>query len=144
MLPRTSGKSSASSSALNFSYVEEPFSFVISRSSTGESLFNTSAASLIFETQYVRLRTYVPENPNLYGLGEHTDPFKLNSTNYIRTLWSQDNYGVGFFLIWWMGSWSTGRIRRLEFSSYIGFRGLETAPVTEFVSGNLLLPNYER
>lgn len=36
----------------------------------------------------------MPDNPNLYGLGEHSDPFRLNTTNYIRTLWSQDAYGT--------------------------------------------------
>lgn len=64
------------------------------RVSTGEILFDTSAAGIIFESQYLRLRTKLPANPNLYGLGEHSDPFKLNSTSYIRTLWSQDAYGT--------------------------------------------------
>jgi len=30
----------------------------------------------------------------LYGLGEHSDPLRLKYTNYIRTLWSQDAYGI--------------------------------------------------
>ncbi|RYP38739.1 hypothetical protein DL767_002479 [Monosporascus sp. MG133] len=80
--------------ALKFDYVEEPFSFTVSRSETGEVIFDTSAASLVFESQYVRLRTKLPDNPHLYGLGEHSDPFKLNNTDYIRTLWSQDSWGV--------------------------------------------------
>jgi alpha-glucosidase len=42
----------------------------------------------------MRLRTKLPDNPNLYGLGEHSDPFRLNITNYIRTLWSLDAYGI--------------------------------------------------
>jgi alpha-glucosidase len=79
---------------LKFDIVEEPFSFSVSRSETGEVLFDTSAASLVFESQYLRLRTSLPEDPNLYGLGEHSDPFRLNTTNYIRTIWSQDSYGV--------------------------------------------------
>lgn len=32
--------------------------------------------------------------PNLYGFGEHTDAFHLNTTDYTRTLWSKDAYGV--------------------------------------------------
>lgn len=65
------------SSELEFEYVDlpdEPFSFTVKRRSSGEILFDSSAASLIFEDQYVRLRTALPENPNLYGTGEHTDP----------------------------------------------------------------------
>ncbi len=91
--PKQSTGTSASS-ALQFSYVASPFSFKVTRASTSEVLFDTSAASLVFETQYLRVRTALPDKPNLYGLGEHSDPFRLNTTNYIRTLWSQDNYGI--------------------------------------------------
>lgn len=81
-------------SALKFEHTAEPFSFKVSRSDSGEVLFDTSAASLVFESQYLRLRTSLPDDPNLYGLGEHSDPYRLNTTDYIRTLWSQDSYGV--------------------------------------------------
>ncbi|KAI3326439.1 glycoside hydrolase family 31 protein [Xylariaceae sp. AK1471] len=89
-----SGGSNTRQSALKFDYVKKPFSFTVSRSDSNEVLFDTSAASLVFESQYLRLRTKLPKNPALYGLGEHSDPFKLNTTNYIRTFWSQDSYGV--------------------------------------------------
>ena len=59
-----------------------------------EVLFDTSAAALVFESQYVRLRTSLPDDPYLYGLGEHSDPFRLNTTDYIRTLWNQDSYAI--------------------------------------------------
>ncbi|KAF1933287.1 glycoside hydrolase family 31 protein [Didymella exigua CBS 183.55] len=81
-------------SALVFSHTENPFSFAITRMDTNETLFDTSAASLIFESQYLRLRTSLPELPNLYGLGESTDDFHLNITNYTRTLWNRDAYGT--------------------------------------------------
>ncbi|KAI1429190.1 glycoside hydrolase family 31 protein [Xylaria sp. FL1777] len=89
-----SGGSTPHKSALKFDYVKKPFSFTVSRSGSNEVLFDTSAASLIFESQYLRLRTKLPKNPTLYGLGEHSDSFKLNTTDYIRTLWSQDAYSV--------------------------------------------------
>ncbi|KAI1851076.1 hypothetical protein JX266_003741 [Neoarthrinium moseri] len=88
------GGSTAAQSALAFNYTEEPFSFSVSRAQSGEVLFDTSAANMIFESQYLRLRTKLPDNPFLYGLGEHSDPFRLNTTDYIRTLWSQDSYSV--------------------------------------------------
>ncbi|KAI0971585.1 glycoside hydrolase family 31 protein [Xylaria arbuscula] len=91
--PKTGG-STKHKSALKFDYVKEPFSFTVSRSDSNEVLFDTSAASLIFESQYLRLRTKLPEDPYLYGLGEHSDPFRLNTTDYIRTFWSQDAYSV--------------------------------------------------
>ncbi|KAA8564855.1 hypothetical protein EYC84_010626 [Monilinia fructicola] len=79
---------------IEFHHVSSPFSFSITRAKTGEVLFDTSAASLVFESQYLRLRTKLPSNPNLYGLGEHSDTFRLNTTDYIRTLWSRDAYGT--------------------------------------------------
>ncbi|KAF9700636.1 hypothetical protein EKO04_002035 [Ascochyta lentis] len=82
------------SSALVFSHTENPFSFAITRRDTNETIFDTSAANLVFETQYLRLRTSLPESPNLYGLGESTDSFHLNTTNYTRTLWNRDAYGT--------------------------------------------------
>lgn len=77
-----------------FSHETSPFSFRITRISNSEVLFDSSAAPLIFEDQYVRLRTSLPEDSNLYGLGEHTDSLRLNTTDYTRTLWSRDSYGV--------------------------------------------------
>ncbi|TVY82073.1 putative alpha/beta-glucosidase agdC [Lachnellula suecica] len=96
VLPRPTASEgiSSDSSNIQFSYKASPFSFTITRTTTGEVLFDTSAASLVFETQYLRLRTSLPENPNLYGLGEHSDPLRLNTTDYIRTIWNQDSYSI--------------------------------------------------
>lgn len=80
--------SSSKKSELVFDYTESPFSFAIQRSANGETIFNTSGSNLIFESQYVRLRTSLPSNPNLYGLGEDSDPFMLQTTDYTRTLWN--------------------------------------------------------
>ena len=73
-------------SDLEFSWTNNPFTFAVSRKENKETLFNTSAASLVFEDQYLRLRTSLPDQPSLYGIGEHTDPFQLNTTNYTRTV----------------------------------------------------------
>ncbi|KAF2690036.1 glycoside hydrolase family 31 protein [Lentithecium fluviatile CBS 122367] len=87
-------KASPDSSALEFSIVEKPFSFKVTRKSNGEVLFDTSAAKLIFEDQYVRLRTSLPKNPHLYGLGEHSDPFHLPTNGYRRTLLNAESPGI--------------------------------------------------
>ncbi|TLD21839.1 Glycoside hydrolase family 31 [Venturia nashicola] len=92
--PNVTTPSSAESAAIKFNYIASPFSFSVTRASSNETLFDTSAASLVFQSQYVRLRTKLPDAPHLYGLGEHTDPFQLNTTNYTRTLWSRDAYGT--------------------------------------------------
>jgi alpha-glucosidase len=75
---------------LGFDFVKKPFSFSVTRNTNDEVLFNTSGFPLIFQSQYLFLRTALPENPNIYGLGEHTDPFHLPTTNHTRTLWSRD------------------------------------------------------
>lgn len=92
----TSTTTNNSSSLLQFDYTSAPFAFTVTRNDgTGEVLFDTSAAALVFETQYLRLRTRLPPDPDLYGLGEHSDALRLNTTGpYVRTLWSRDAYGV--------------------------------------------------
>ncbi len=95
VLPRPSNNGcSFSASHLEFHHKANPFSFSILRKSSGEVLFDSSAAPLIFEDQYLRLRTSLPDSPSVYGLGEHTDPFMLNTTNYTRTIWNRDAYGT--------------------------------------------------
>ncbi|KAI0386685.1 glycoside hydrolase family 31 protein [Hypomontagnella monticulosa] len=92
ILPRpTSENVSSSDAALQFSLVEEPFSFSISRSGSGEVLFNTNGSQLVFESQYVYLKTQLPKNPNLYGLGEHSDSFRLPTVDYQRVMWNSES-----------------------------------------------------
>jgi alpha-glucosidase len=83
-----------SSSDLAFSWTNNPFTFAVTRKSNNETLFDTSAASFVFEDQYLRLRTSLPDEPSLYGLGEHTDNFQLNTTNYTRTVSQQYLYAT--------------------------------------------------
>ncbi|KAF2843449.1 glycoside hydrolase family 31 protein [Patellaria atrata CBS 101060] len=92
--PDSSNCVSMDESSLEFAYKESPFSFTVTRKSNGEVLFDSSVAPIVFEDQYLRLRTALPEDPNLYGLGEHTDGLRLNTTDYTRTLWSRDSYGI--------------------------------------------------
>jgi alpha-glucosidase len=82
---------------LDVSIKQNPFSFKVSRKSTGEVLFDTSGHALIFESQYLGLRTSLPDSPNIYGLGESTDPFRLLTDDYTRTLWSRDAYLIPQF-----------------------------------------------
>lgn len=94
VFPRPGGSASSEGSNIHFAYTAEPFSFNITRKGSEEVLFDTSAASIIFETQYIRLRTSLPADPYLYGLGAHNDPMRLNTTDYVHTMWNQDSYGI--------------------------------------------------
>lgn len=70
----------SSKSNLKFEYVENPFSFSVTRND-GEVLFDTKGEPLVFEDQYIRVATGLPEDPNIYGLGDHNDPFRLPTAN---------------------------------------------------------------
>ncbi|KIJ63376.1 glycoside hydrolase family 31 protein [Hydnomerulius pinastri MD-312] len=97
VLPRPSVSGfhgSTKNAAIQFNYTTSPFSFSVYRTKTHEVLFSTGKHPLIFEPQYLRLKTDLPVNANIYGLGEHTDSFRLPNFNTTRTLWSRDAYGV--------------------------------------------------
>lgn len=85
---------SPENSNLKFSFNADPFEFTVSRTDTGEILFDTTGNKLVFENQYVYLKTHLPPSPHLYGLGEHSDNFMLNTTNYTRTIYTRDSYGT--------------------------------------------------
>jgi len=94
VLPRPKNEHPASSgAALQFDLVEKPFSFTVKRKENGEVLFDTSAVPLVFEKQYVRLRTNLPMDPNIYGLGEHSDRFRFGS-NYQRVLLNSESPNI--------------------------------------------------
>ncbi|KAJ7592387.1 glycoside hydrolase family 31 protein [Mycena floridula] len=96
VLPRPSANLAASklSSKIQFNYTASPFSFSVYRTSTREVLFSTASHPIIFEPQYLRVKTSLSTNANIYGLGEHTNPFRLPNHDTTLTLWSRDAYSV--------------------------------------------------
>ncbi|KAL1409397.1 hypothetical protein Q8F55_003380 [Vanrija albida] len=86
----------ADKSNLLFEYESDPFSFKVVRKGSGEVLFDTTDSPLIFEEQYLRVGSRLPPNSHIQGLGQHNDNFNLpiHQTDYVRTLWSRDAYGV--------------------------------------------------
>ena len=94
VVPRPSGSLNSDASLLDVSIEENPFSFTVTRKSNNEVLFSTKGSNIIFESQYLQLRTSLPDKPFLYGLGEHTDPLRLPTSDYTRTLWARDSGAV--------------------------------------------------
>lgn len=95
VLPRPENENAASSgAALKFDIVESPFSFKVTRKDNSEVLFDSSAAPIVFEKQYLRLRTSLPNNPNIYGLGEHSDSFRFHTENYERVLLNSESPNI--------------------------------------------------
>lgn len=87
----------SSSHPLEISWTSDPFSFAITRKSTGEILFNTANNPLVYKDQYLEFGTHLPENSFLYGLGDSTRPDGMRLKQGRKyTLWATD-----------VGSWST-------------------------------------
>lgn len=56
---------------LGFFWSNEPtFSFSVVRISTGDVLFSTYGTKIVYEDQFIEFVSTLPENYNLYGLGE--------------------------------------------------------------------------
>lgn len=73
---------------LEFALQENPFSFSVRRTSNNQILFNTTGQALVFESQYLRLRTSLPKDPNIYGFGENADSFRHDPANYSHVDWN--------------------------------------------------------
>lgn len=90
--PSTNPDADASSltSDLEFVWSNKPtFSFSVIRVSTGDKLFSTENTILIFENQFVEFVSTLPENYNLYGLGESIHSLRLGN-NYTKTIYAVD------------------------------------------------------
>lgn len=81
--PKADQQASAKSSDFEVSWSNEPsFSFKIARKATGDVLFDTTGSKLVYENQFIEFVTALPDDYNLYGLGEHIQQLRLlkNST----------------------------------------------------------------
>ncbi|KAG0503680.1 hypothetical protein HPP92_003752 [Vanilla planifolia] len=82
----------SSSSDLSLSFTSlSPFSFSVTRRSTGKVLFTTQGRLLVFKDRYLEISSSLPRNTaNIYGFGEHTKAtFRLVPNNTF-TLWNVD------------------------------------------------------
>ncbi|KAK4040072.1 glycoside hydrolase [Parachaetomium inaequale] len=75
---------------LSVSWSNDPtFSFAVKREETGDALFSTEGKVLVYEDQFIEFVSSLPENYNLYGLGEVMHGFRLGN-NLTRTLFAAD------------------------------------------------------
>lgn len=61
----------------------------MSRASTGDILFTTKDTHLVYENQFVEFVNALPEDYNLYGLGERIHGLRLNN-NFTATIYAAD------------------------------------------------------
>jgi alpha-glucosidase len=61
----------------------------VTRSSTSDVLFTTKGTHLVYENQFVEFVNALPEDYNLYGLGERIHGLRLNN-NFTATIYAAD------------------------------------------------------
>ncbi|KAH8655172.1 glycosyl hydrolases family 31-domain-containing protein [Xylariales sp. PMI_506] len=80
----------SSKSDFDFSWTNDPtFSFTVARKSTGDVLFSTQGSQIVYQDQFIEFVSELPENYNLYGLGEVIHGLRLGN-NLTRTLYAAD------------------------------------------------------
>ncbi|KAG2415014.1 alpha-glucosidase precursor [Aspergillus terreus] len=88
--PQVSSDGSAHDSDLAFSWSNEPsFNFKVTRKATGDELFNTEGSTLVYENQFIEFVSALPEEYNLYGLGERMAQLRL-LRNATLTMYAAD------------------------------------------------------
>ncbi|KAL3475634.1 glycosyl hydrolases family 31-domain-containing protein [Aspergillus californicus] len=80
LVPRPTAAPGGSESFSDFSLTwsnEPTFHFQVARKETGDVLFNTAGSVLVYENQFIEFVTSLPEDYNLYGLGERINQLRL-------------------------------------------------------------------
>lgn len=76
--PKVSPNASAAHSDLALEWSNEPsFNFKVTRKATDDVLFNTQGSVLVYENQFIEFVTSLPEDYNIYGLGEHFQQLRI-------------------------------------------------------------------
>lgn len=90
-LPVGDGTTTAASSDLQFIWSNSPsFQFKVARVSDGEVIFSTYGNKLVFEDQFLELKTSMVSDYNVYGLAENIHDFRLGN-NYTQTFYAADS-----------------------------------------------------
>jgi alpha-glucosidase len=85
----TSGAQSTSD--ITFDYGNDPsFWFSVTRKSTGDVLFSTQGNKIVYENQFLEIKSALPNEYNLYGLGEVIHALRLQP-GLTRTFWASDS-----------------------------------------------------
>lgn len=85
------GDTSSDGSDFELSWTNDPtFSFTVKRKSNGDTLFTTEGSKLVYEDQFIEFVSPLPENYNLYGLGEVIHGLRLG--NNLTSEWSMFAY----------------------------------------------------
>jgi alpha-glucosidase len=85
--PKSSPRDPNSNNHLAVTWSNDPsFSFTVTRKETGDTLFSTEGKVLVYEDQFIEFVSALPENYNLYGLGETIHGFRLGNNLTSRSI----------------------------------------------------------
>jgi alpha-glucosidase len=83
--PKAAGGMSLGSD-LEIAWSNDPtFNFKVTQKATGDVLFNTEGSVLVFEDQFLEFKSSLPDDYNIYGLGEHITSFRLHNNLTLTT-----------------------------------------------------------
>ncbi|KAG0288941.1 hypothetical protein BGZ98_004050, partial [Dissophora globulifera] len=77
----------------SFKYTESPFTFSVTRVSDGQVVFDSSVTgmdSLVYEDGYLEISSVLPNDANIYGLGEVVTSFRRDTRGTRQTMWARD------------------------------------------------------
>ncbi|CAO2658127.1 Nn.00g073870.m01.CDS01 [Neocucurbitaria sp. VM-36] len=90
LIPRPKAEDSSEDSDLVFDWGDDPsFWFTVTRQSTGNVIFTTKGSHLVYQNQFTEFVNTLPEDYNLYGLGERIHGLRLNN-NFTATIYAAD------------------------------------------------------
>lgn len=88
IVPRPSAASKARAADYAFTYTESPFSFEVTRTVDGASIFKSG--SFVFKDQYIELSTSFDASAKTFGLGESARLNHALTAGSTYTLWARD------------------------------------------------------
>ncbi|KAF9092384.1 hypothetical protein BGX23_004354 [Mortierella sp. AD031] len=91
--PDSTARRNVSKRDYTVSYTKSPFTFAITRVSTGEVIFDSSVAgmdSLVYSDEYLEISSVLPEDANIFGLGEVVTAFRRDPRGTRQTMWARD------------------------------------------------------
>ncbi|KAF9280337.1 hypothetical protein BGZ88_012255 [Linnemannia elongata] len=91
--PESSARRNAAKRDYAVKYTKSPFTFSVTRVSTGEIIFDSSVAgmdSLVYEDEYLEISSVLPDDANIFGLGEVVTAFRRDPRGTRQTMWARD------------------------------------------------------
>ncbi|KAF2713564.1 glycoside hydrolase family 31 protein [Pleomassaria siparia CBS 279.74] len=90
LVPRPVSESNPGQSDLEFAWGNNPsFWLSVTRRSTGDVLFSSQGRKIVYEDQFIEFGSSLPEDYNLYGLGERIHGLRLGN-NLTATIFAAD------------------------------------------------------